>query len=183
MDINLQTEIYNELKPLLVKYISINFPDMYQNHEDIIHDVFIKIITKSNFNRLKGEKSTYWCNICRNHIMDIIRSNKSSKERESKYIYFTSTLLYEIDEEQPIDIIDNVNSMLYEVFSDFERIIINERYINKKYKTVIRKEFGISDVKLKKMLSVIDEKIKQYSIKDDEILAYISQYTKYKNKV
>jgi len=138
---NTSLELYNTIVPLLTKYIKINFPNYVYNMEDIIHDVYLKILFNGKYNDLKGTMSTYYTNICKNHIFDIYRK-KQVVNRYMNTINNQPKSEIDIEYKYGIEYLDMFSDILQH-FEEDDKYIIIEHIINK---TQIKSLAGIMDI-------------------------------------
>jgi len=165
-------KLYKELNNILPQYIMINFNNVYNLKEDIIHNVFIKIVEKGQYDSNKGMKSTYYTNICKNYIIDLYRKNKSMLKRNYEYIIKQDkTTETEIEPEKTIE--QYFHNTIKEQFTRVEQFIITESYLNNKNNKEIKRLLQIDDKKLKRYKKRILNKMKQVFKDNKDIQNFI----------
>ena len=176
-DLSIDYITKNVLK-YIPKYIAINFPDFYYMKNDITNDIFLKMVTKGKFNPEKGKISTYLTNICRYHIIDLIRNKKKRKEKGFIYIdkfdtfdnynqeYCEMEDLDEIDLQKHIEIIFNNLTRV-------ERYIAEQKFIlNKKHKEIYT-HLQIDVDKFNRYFKKLKVKLKDVFLNDEVIINYM----------
>ena len=158
-----QLDLYNKLNKILPPFIRFKFPTQTHRTDDFIHEVFIKIVSKGKYDKAKdiSKRQSYYTTICKNHIIDELKKDKTRVERNKKYSIENGLIddthydvLYETDY-SPKHQLMNILSKLTRV----ERYIINELYVKNKNRKQVRTYLGISKNKMNRYVSRLQSKL------------------------
>ncbi len=166
-------ELYNTLSKILPPFINSKFQSYINLKDDIINDVYLKIIKKGVFDPKKGTKYSYYIAICQYHIGDLIRKEKTRLTRHYKYID-KNNLIEGFDtnksyENEHVKSLEHVLSKLTRV----ERYILTEKYINKKRHFDIYNYLNISEQTFLRYKNKLNKKIKELIINNPVLKEYI----------
>jgi len=176
----MSAEVYLELQKLITKYIVINFPSFYPIANDIVNDVYIKIIEKGKYDATKGELSTYYLAITKNMILDLIRKNHTEKKRNDVYLdkYDLRDITYNEDIEETDDFkIDNEVNKILDTLTRVEKYLTIEKIINKKSNKELMAELQITEKRLKRYVDKLKLKLRELAYENPILVDYIKNHT------
>jgi len=168
-----EIEIYDKLQAILPPFIKSKFAHFVNMTDDIINEVYIKIVTKGNYDSSKdlSKRHSYFTTICKNYIIDYMRREKSRKKRNTDYSRkngYIHDAHFDTDYEIETDYKYQLKNIITEL-TRVEQFLIQKIYVEKKSKMEMQTYLKISRQTLNRYLIKINMKIAD-KIDGNEIL-------------
>jgi len=173
--------IWDNIQKYLPKYIVINFNNFYHMKDDVMIEVYLRVMKYRTYNKDKTKISTYLTNVCRNVIFSFNAMNKKRIEREFVYIdkydiidndinysTYTDDLDKRLDDD---DLKKHIKAILNNC-TKVEQFIINEKYFKEKSNKEIYEYLQINNETFLRYMKRIKIKLTDIFDNDEFIIDY-----------
>jgi len=152
-----QTIILHNERPSLIKYLR-RLGCSYQNAEDIIQNLHIKILEK----RYNVNDKNYFYNAVKHRYYDLVKKRKYEKLTNNYFIFEEGIVAEKKEKYEENTILLNAISSL----SNKAKIAVKLYYWHKKTKKEIAEYLGIGESRVNNMIQKSKEKIRKYLVEN-----------------